>query len=451
VSGVHLDTVVRSIEALKSGIEGHVFPRAGEGYASAKRGQGTTPTAGRAPLAVVQARNAADVARTIEFARANDLDLSVRSGGHDMLGASTAAAGVVLDLCHMAQADLDPATGLVRVGGGARAGLLYGAGAAHGLVPVLGMSPHVGVGGLVLGGGIGWISGTQGAAVDHVVSVDVVTADGRFLTADAHQNADLFWALRGGGGNFGVATGFTLQMRRLDDVMAGTIRFRNVDARKFLASVGELLSDSPDGLDVEVSFSLAPDPSATLRFCWCGDPVGGEQVLRSLRALAPCPEAQLRRQRLADFVMDYGNASSLFLRGGEFAGLTQAAIDAVADLVGRGGPKDCAVGLLHYMHGALCRAAPASTPFVRPAGHILYNVVAPSASDAPPAAAVAWASQAWTVLQSASSTRIYPNYLCEDSEPAVRRAFGMHYDRLQVVKRTYDPDNFFHHNRNIRP
>lgn len=442
---------MKTVKALKDRVEGRVFVQSDEGYESAKRGLGTTSTIDRQPVLIVQAKNTDDVVRTIDFACSNELDMSVRSGGHDMLGASTTPHGVLLDLCQLSQASLDPKTGLVRVGGGARADLLYKIGAPYNLAPILGMSPHVGVGGLILGGGIGWISGTFGAAVDHVTAVDVITVDGRKLTADAHQNTDLFWALRGGGGNFGVATAFTLQLHPLAEVFAGIVRFENFNPVKLLTSLGDFLSESPDSLDIEISFTLASKPTATVRLCWSGHSVSGAHPLRSLQRLAKTSECSIKRQRLADFVMDYPRADNLFLRGGEIGGLTQPTIQTIAGIIDKGGPEGCTLGLLHYMHGALCKVPYNSTPFIRPCGHLLYNIVSPSEGRANDPEGVAWAIETWSALQPVSSVRTYPNYLCEENEEAVQSAFGKNYERLRAIKRVYDPTNLFRNNRNIRP
>ena len=439
---------MNSLTGLRGKLKGRLYAPSDAGYASAKRGKGTAPTDNRHPAMVVQAEGTHDVARTIEFARANDIELSVRSGGHDMLGASTTAGGIVLDLCRMNEVDLTPSTGLVRVGGGARAGVLFAAGNAHGLAPMLGMSPSVGIGGLTLGGGIGWLSGAHGAAVDHVLAVEVVTADGERITANADDHPDLFWALRGGGGNFGVATAFTLRMQPVARVLGGDIGFK-VEPERLLRFMREFLAESGDALDTELQFTLGPDPTATIRLCWSGDSAEGDRALRSLRGFAPVVLDNVGVQPFAAFVDGYAHAGTAFLRGGELNGLTDDAIGALAGVIDKGGPEGCGIGVLHCMHGALCRVPEDSTPFIRPPGHILYNIIAPWQGTEYQPDKVAWAMGAYEAMRPVSSERTYLNYLCEEGEDAVRRTFGPHYDRLRTIKHKYDPQNFFHNNRNI--
>jgi FAD/FMN-containing dehydrogenase len=365
-----------------------------------------------------------------------------------MLGASTAGS-VLIDLCRMDEVALDPSTNVIRAGGGARSGALFAAGRPHGVVPMLGMSPNVGIGGLALGGGIGWLSGAHGATVDHVLAVEVVTADGQHLKADARENPDLFWALRGGGGNFGVATAFTLRTLPLTSVLAGTLRFK-AEPRALLRFLREFLAASADTLDIALSITLGSDPTVAIRLCWSGDAAAGDRALRPLRRFAATTGDSVSVRPLADFVDDEPQVDGLFLRGGEFDGLTDAVIEALAAVVDEDGPKDCEIGLLHYMHGVLCRAAADDTPFVRPCGHVLYNIVAPWRAGARENENVAWALATAQTLKAVSSARTYVNYLCEEDEATVRRTYGPHYDRLRALKRAYDPDNVFRNTRNIR-
>lgn len=439
------------MDALRNSLAGNLFSREDEGYGSVKRGRGSTPTDARWPQAIVQAKSVDDVARAIAFSREHDLDLSVRSGGHDMLGASTSAAGLLLDLSLMDQVELDPAAARVRVGGGALAEGLFDIGAPHGLAPVLGMSPDVGIGGLILGGGIGWISGQFGAAVDHVVAIDVVTADGRAISASVHENPDLFWAMRGGGGNFGVATAFTLRMVPLREVVTASITYRAADPAFLLTSVAEILLEAGDPLDLDLSFTLGSDPHASVTLCWCGDRVAGERVAGRLSRIAGTVSHGTVMQPLAAFVGSQADGQPMFLRGGELDHLGPPTVEAIAEVVGRGGPDGCSVGLLHYMHGELCRVPINATSFVRPKGHLLYNIVASTSDCAVEPAGIAWACATWESLRSVSSPRTYPNYLCNQDEGSIRAAFEPHYERLRVIKRAYDPDNVFHGNRNIRP
>ncbi|MFV3077700.1 FAD-binding oxidoreductase [Niveispirillum fermenti] len=437
------------VEKLRGVVKGPVFARSDAGYPAARRGQGTTPVEDRFPALVVQPDDAADIAHALEFAQRQDMDISVRSGGHDLLGASTTRTGMLIDLSRLTGIDLDPASRIARVGAGTRAGALTNAGAPHGLVPSLGMNPNVGVGGLTLGGGMGWVSGICGATVDTLLSVDLVTADGRVLRADADSNADLFWALRGGGGNFGVATAFTYNLHAIPQVLAGDIGFK-ADPVRFLRFLRDFLAQSPDALEVGTLFTLGPDPTVIVRLCWSGSLGEGEKVLAALRAFGPAILDTVRPQAFASFAGSATHFDNMFLRGGEFDGITDPVIDAFAEIIAKGGPKGCLIGLLHYLHGALCRVPAGSTPFIREPGHILYNIVAPWQGADLQQDRIDWAMATSQALKAVNSRKTYINYLSYEGDHHVRDAFGPYFERLQAVKRRYDPGNIFHNNRNIR-
>ncbi|WP_197277086.1 FAD-binding oxidoreductase [Sphingomonas profundi] len=439
----------RAIAALRGRLSGALFLPGDAAYPTVRQGKGTTPVEDRRPAVIVQPDSPADVARALEFARTQQLGVAVRSGGHDLLGASTPDGGVLIDLARLDRLALDPAARTLHAGGGARAGALTAAGAPYGLVPTLGMNPNVGIGGLTLGGGVGWLSGTCGATVDNLLSVDLVTADGRLLRADADEHPDLFWALRGGGGNFGVATGFTYRLHSVPQVLAGDIGFR-ADPAALLRFLRDYLARSPDALEIGVLFTLGKTPMAIVRLCWSGELAAGEKALAPLRAFAPAVIDTVKAQGFAAFAGAAPRFDTMFLRGGEFAGLSEPVIETFAGIVAAGGPQDCMIGVLHYIHGALCRAPAEATPFLRAEGNILYNIVAPWQGREAVPDKMAWAISASEALRPVNAARIYPNYLSYDGEDYVRAAFGPHYDRLRAVKRRYDPANVFRNNRNIR-
>lgn len=436
------------VEALRSKLRGALFLPDDPGYPAARRGGGSTPVYDRHPALVVQAAAPDDVARALEFARSQGLDVAVRAGGHDLLGASTPTRGLLLDLSRMNAICVDPRTGIARVGAGVRAGALTAAVAPHGLAPMVGMNPNVGIGGLTLGGGMGWLAGSRGATVDHLVEAELVTADGRLLKANARDHADLFWALRGGGGNFGVATSFTYRLQPLGPVLAGDIGFRAAPV-KALGFLRDMLAESPDELEIATLFTLDGSKGVMVRLCWSGAPEEGERVLRPLRAFAPIFLDTVKSQPYASFATAGLHFDNMFLRAGEFAGLTDPVIDAFAGIIDRGAPKGCMIGLLHYIHGALCRVPEDSTPFLRQPGHLLYNIVAPWQGEQRQQDKEEWALGASEALRAMNSRHIYINYLSYQGGDYVRDSFGPHYPRLRAIKRRYDPDNVFHNNRNI--
>ncbi len=441
----------QTAQGLRDKITGRLYTPTDAGYDSARRGLGPTPVTDRFPALVVQPESPDDIARTLEFARTHDLEVSVRSGGHDAFGASTTASGVVIDLCRMAAIRVDAATGTARAGAGARAGALTAAGGPLGLAPVLGTLGQVGLGGLTLGGGIGWLCGSYGAAVDHLLAVEMVTADGRFVQASARNHPELFWGLRGGGGNFGVATAFTYQLQTLAQVLGGTLVFKT-DIARFLRFLHGFLAESPDALDLVVVLPLQPRRTVTVRLCWSGDPAEGERVVAALKAFSPPVVDTIKPQAYHSFVETGGPPpfENQFWRGGEFDGLSESAIDALAAVLDRGGPEGCAIGILHYMHGALCRTPVGSTPFIRQSGHILYNVATSWHGTTAPQEKLAWVLDAAERFRPVNSAQTYINYLSYEGAAPVRDAYGSNFKRLAAIKNRYDPHNVFHNNRNIR-
>ncbi|MCE0768453.1 FAD-binding oxidoreductase [Pseudonocardia kujensis] len=448
-----LASALCSATGLREQLSGTAYVPQDPGYAAARRGAGTTPVGDdRRPAVVVLPESTDDIARTLEFALTSGLEVSVRSGGHDVLGASSPSSGVLLDLSMLSAVRVDPATGIARAGAGARSGALVSAAASSGRAPVLGMNPGVGLGGITLGGGIGWLCGSHGATVDTVLAVDVVTAHGRFVRADAEHEPELFWALRGGGGNFGVVTGFTFALPALDPIVAGMVVYRT-EPGPFLRFLDELLADSPDELDVAAAIWASPEPAAFLRMCWSGDAAGADTMVRRIRGFSPPVFDDVRTQTYAEFINQTPNRhfDTMFWRGGELAALGDAVTDTLTDLVDRRMPQDCTIYLLHYMHGALCRVPDGSTPLTRTPGHLLYSAIASWAGPHPVHGATDWVHRAAAAIEPVSNPATYVNYLSRDDDEAVRVAFGPHYDRLRAVKRAYDPDNVFRNNRNIRP
>jgi FAD/FMN-containing dehydrogenase len=440
----------RSVEALRGKLKGKLYAPTDSGYDIARRGLGSTPVEDRFPALVVQPNGPEDIARTLEFARKHGLEISVRSGGHDTFGASTTPTGVVIDLSEMSAISVDAATGIARAGAGARASMLNAAGSPYGLVPVLGTAGHVGLGGLTLGGGIGWLCGSHGATVDNLLGVEMVTADGRLVRASAQENPDLFWALRGGGGNFGVATSFTYQMQRVAQVLAGKLTFKT-DAAPFLRFMRDFLAQSPDELDLVVIIPVVSPQIVNVALCWSGSMEAGERTLAALKAFSAPVVDTVKMQSYSAFVsgavVPFENQ---YWRGGEFDGLSDKAIDAFSAILERGAPESCMISALHYMHGALCRTPAGSTPFIRQSGHILYYAVTTWAGANRPPEKVKWVQDTADQLRAVNSEQTYINYLSYEGAKPIRDAFGPHFGRLSAIKRKYDPQNLFHNNRNIK-
>ncbi len=390
---VPLDT-----HALRRAITGSVRLPSDVGYDEARIGASVTPVEDRFPALIVQPRTPDEVARALEFAQANTLAVSVRSGGHDVLGASTASGGMVIDLAGLTAVSVDVARGVALVGGGTRAGSLVTAAARHGFVPVVGGSNSVGLGGLTLGGGIGLTCGTHGAVVDNLVAAEVVAADGRVLRASAEQHPELFWALRGGGGNFGVVTSFTYRMPRLGAVFAGRITVRS-EATALLRFLRDFLASSPDELDVVVSICPGRVPVSVWSFCWVGDEVAGKRAIAPIRAGAMVIAEDVSWQPFERFMASNGPPARMLWRGGTLDGLEDASISALADLADSAAPPNCTLTIAHYMHGELCRVPDAAAPMLRQRGNVLFNVYTTWKGDTPPSDGTRWVRESAAAIR----------------------------------------------------
>jgi FAD/FMN-containing dehydrogenase len=441
------------LDRLRARLSGSLVTPGQPDYERLRRVAAFNPETDVDPLAIARCVDVDDVRRCLDYALTSGLDVAVRGGGHDVLGASTTPAGLVIDLAPMAGVAIDPARRFVRLGAGALSGAVMRTAGAHGLAPVLGCNPSVGVAGLTLGGGLGWLLGTEGAACDHLVGADIVTATGRLLRVDAEKRPDLFWALRGGGGNFGIVTSLDLRLADVSQALAGAIGVP-VEPPGALAALlrvyRDVMASAPDELALELNIAATPAPTATVLVCWTGDTGRGDRLLAPLRRLGPPRFDTLALGPFGRLAAGGALPPHLFWRGGSLDALGDEAIDALATAV-QGAPPGWNLGLGHVMHGQIVRADPAATPLVRRAGQMSYFVGAGWPAAGSGDAGMSWVRATMAALRPHSSPATYVNYLSDDREAAVRAAYGPNYDRLRALKRRYDPGNVFRHNRNIRP
>jgi FAD/FMN-containing dehydrogenase len=421
--------------------------------------------AARLPALVLQPASAHDVAAAVGFAREHGLLLSVKGGGHNIAGTSMAPGGLTLDLSRMREVSVDPQAKLAQVGPGCLLGEVDQATQAHGLATVLGFVSETGVAGLTLGGGFGYLARRFGWTVDNLVEVEIVTADGAIRTANRDQHPELFWALRGGGGNFGVVTRFSFRLHQVGPMITGGLIIWSAErAAEVLAAYRDLTESAPRELTAAAIARLAP-PAPFLPQAWHGKPIVGIQVCHSganadadlapVRALGnpivdllgPKPYVALQsmlnamepkwlhRYWKAEF---FPGLSSDFLDGFRESALqvtsplSQSVIFHVAGALNDHEDDDGAVGNrdAHYIGG--------------------FNATWPPGAPADPH--VAWARAGWARIRPFSTGGNYVNFqLAEDDSTRTAAAYGDNYQRLQTVKATYDPDNLFRVNRNIPP
>ena len=415
----------------------------------------------QAPLAILRAADAGDVATAIGFARRNDIDIAVRSGGHSLAGHSTGDGVLVIDMRDMRGLHVDLAAGTVWAGAGLTAGEVTASLAEHGMAVPFGDTGTVGIAGLTLGGGIGWLARKHGLAIDALEAVEIVTADGHVRTASETQHPDLFWAIRGGGGNFGVVTRFQYRMVPVGEVLGGAIFLPAT--RDVLRSLVPIAASAPEELTT-ISFIMptpplpfVPEqhhgqPSLALMFVYAGDPDDGQAAIAPFLAVAqPYGMAAMPMPYpgIYEFTKEGGVPAASTTRSLFMDVLDDASVDAILAAIDAA-PESYMIQL-RVFGGAMSRVPVTATAFAHRSAIVqvtIINVLAdPSAVDD----AVAWNRSLFSVLEP-KSTGVYVNFLEDEGEERIRAAYSpATYERLAAVKRRYDRWNVFHRNQNIRP
>jgi len=410
----------------------------------------------RHPALIARCSGPADVMEAVKFAAAHQLLVSVRGGGHSLSGQCVCEKGLMIDLAQMNSARVDPARRTATIEGGALLGALDREALAHGLATTAGTVSHTGVGGLTLGGGFGRLGRKFGLACDNVRAIDLVTADGKFLIANSKENKDLFWGLRGGGGNFGVATSFEFQLHRVNPVMVGgDLTYSFADAPAVLKFMFESAAHVPDELNMDVSLLRLPNDQRMLSInvCYNGDAAGADKALAGMRsirtpladtvALAPYVKLQQSGDARAAAGRKY------YIKGGFVQQSTDALIDVMmATIADAKLPLPQAVNM-QQAGGAIARVKPTATAFAQRA--IQYNmfVLASWADPAQSQSVGEWAHSAWKKIEP-HTHGFYVNEFNDDSG-RLKATYGVNYDRLVALKTRYDRNNLFRLNANVQP
>jgi len=463
------DVVVQSVSAdavelLRSRLRGELVERADDSYDEHRKVW--NGSIDRRPLLIARCAGVADVIAAVRFARDHDLRPAVRGGGHSFPGLSVCDDGIVIDLGLMkgVRVDLDRQT--VRAQAGVLLGELDRETQAFGRAVPAGIVTHTGLAGLTLGGGIGWIMRKYGLTIDSLVSADVVTADGELVVASEETNADLFWGIRGGGGNFGIVTEFEFRMHPVGpEVVAGPVFWAVEDTRRVLEFHREWTKDCPDELMTIVVQRRAPDLPIVPRHlvgklivgivaCWCGDVGEGERYLRTLKQFgAPVldlcvPKPYLAHQAMFDPSFRHGNC--YYVRSCDVADLSDGVIDAAVEF-GNSITSPITSVALWQMGGAVARVDDMATAFNGRNAGFTFNINGNSETMAGFEEQRRWARDYWDAL-APHHTSVYVNFLMEEGEERVRAAYGNEkYDRLKALKQKYDPTNLFRLNQNISP
>lgn len=409
------------------------------------------------PALIVYCTDPDDVRTTLDFARRGGMPISVRGGGHSMVGLSVCNGGVVIDISRMKGLKIDPGRGIVRVQAGLTLGEFVQETQVYGLATTTGTVSGTGMGGLALGGGIGWLMGKYGLTVDNLLSVDLTTADGQMLTVNDTEYPDLFWGVRGGGGNFGIATSFEFHLHPVDTVLAGKISYPLSRAREVLRFYREFTRAAPDELTAYAVLATISHgiPAISISLCYAGPVAVGERLIAPLRTFcSPLVDLIHPRSYLQAISSDTGapegrhydeHASSL-------PELSDDVIDLIADYsAARTSPASQV--LIQHMHGAARRVSPTASAFaLREVPYILNIVAAWNANEAQQAEAhTAWARAFQAAVRPFALQGVYPNFLGDEGEERVRASYGVNYERLVALKDRYDPTNVFRFNQNIKP
>jgi FAD/FMN-containing dehydrogenase len=446
-----------SPQQLQEALSGPVLAPGDPGYDEARRIH--NGLIDKHPALIARCLHTADVVEAVNFGRESGLEISVRGGGHNVAGKAVTEGGLMIDLALMKGIHVDTARGVAWAQPGVRIGEYDRATAAFGLATPTGVVSSTGIAGLTLGGGLAWLMGKYGMAVDNLVSAEVVLASGAIVTASEKADSDLFWAIRGGGGNFGVVTSFEYRAHPLTSVLGGPVLHPLAAASELFSFYREFASDLPDELGTQAAFLHAPDGSGTklcaIAVCHAGDDAErADGDVRPAREFGS-PIADMV-QRVPYPVMNTG-VDWLFPEGvfsywksAFFSELSDQAIEIMIAALERAPSELCAL-VLEDFHGAVTRIAPTTTayPHREPGFNLL--LISGWTDHAQTDACMAWARETFEAISPHMADRSYTNYLSADDHDRVRQAYGHNLERLVELKRRYDPDNLFRLNHNISP
>ncbi|WP_313371459.1 FAD-binding oxidoreductase [Achromobacter animicus] len=453
-----------TLEDLRAAVRGQILSAGDAGYDDARKIWNATVD--RRPGVIARCAGPADVRRAVDYARENQLVISVRGGGHNIAGTAVCDDGMMIDLSPMKSVRIDPVRARAFVEPGATLSDLDHEAQAFGLAVPLGINSTTGVAGLTLGGGFGWLTRRFGMTVDNLVSADVVTADGQLLHASDSENPDLFWALRGGGGNFGVVTMFEFQLHPVGpEVYGGLVVIPLEQARDALARYRDALPTMPQELTVWAVLRQAPPlpflpaavhgkPIIAFASCYTGGVDKGPDALQVVRGLGdpygehlgPMPYAAW--QKAFDPLLTPGARN--YWKSHNIGELEDGLIDAVVSAVQNVPSPQCEIFFGHIA-GAAMQVPVSATAYPHRAAQFAMNVHGRWDDPKDDERCIAWARDIFKATEPWSQGGVYVNFLTQDETARVGAAYGENFDRLVQVKTRYDPHNLFRHNQNIKP
>ena len=449
-------SVAGAVSALPSRFAGQLLDQDNPQYDEARRVH--NGLVDKRPALIARCRGVADIADAVNLARKQNLEVAVRGGGHNVAGRATVDGGVMIDLSLMKGIHVNPKARTVRAQGGATWAEFDRETQFHGLATTGGAVSSTGIAGLTLGGGLGWLMGEYGLAVDNLLSVEIVTADGGVLRASDLENPDFFWGVRGGGGNFGVVASFEYRLHPVGPmVTGGLVAHAFSGARDVLQFYREVTTSLPDELTVYAGLIHAPDGSklAAIAVCHCGSPNDGEVATRRIKAFgSPAMDTMGRMEYCQQTSMldaAYPKGALNYWKSSFLADLSDEAIRTMIDCFAKC-PSPMSQVFLEHIHGAATRVGVSDSAFPhRTEGYnllLLSQWMDSSDNDR----CITWARESYAAMQPFAAAGRYVNYLDHDEAgDPVAAAYGPNYRRLRELKAKYDPDNFFHMNQNIQP
>ena len=463
MAGLHVittdgaDTTIddAALEAFKTGLRGELLRPGDPGYDDARKVW--NGMIDKRPALIARCAGVADVIAAVNCARSNNLLVSVRGGGHNITGNAVCNGGLMIDLSRMKSVRVDPAKRTAR----AEAGLTWGEynreTQAFGLASTGGVVSTTGIAGLTLGGGLGWLMGKHGLSCDNLLSADMVTADGQFLTASASEHSDLFWGLRGGGGNFGVVTSFEYRLHPVDSVLAGMVLHPMANAKDVLRFYREYARSAPDELTAFAALMTSPEgaPVVAIIVGYIGPMAEGERLVAPVRKFgSPIvdtigPMSYVQLNTMFDAAFPYGGVQRYW----KSSFLKHLGDDVLDILVTRAAtmPSPMSMVGFFHVHGAASRVKPNETAFGLRDDQWDYDVISQWLNPGESAHHIQWTREFWTAVEPFATGEVYVNHLDAEEGTRIRAAYSDNYERLVALKNKYDPTNLFRLNQNIKP
>ena len=463
MAGLHVTTTIgvdttiddAALEAFKTSLRGELLRPGDPGYDDARKVW--NGMIDKRPALIARCTGVADIIDAVNFARTNELLVSVRGGGHNITGNAVCDGGLMIDLSRMKSVRVDPVKRTAR----AEAGLTWGEynreTQAFGLASTGGVVSTTGIAGLTLGGGLGWLMGKHGLSCDNLLSADIVTADGQFLTASAREHPDLFWGLRGGGGNFGVVTSFEYQLHPVDSVLAGMVLHPMAKAKDVLRFYREYARSAPDALTAFAALMTSPEgaPVVAIVVGYIGPIAEGERLVAPVRKFgSPIadtigPMSYVQLNTMFDAAFPYGGVQRYW----KSSFLKHLGDDVLDILVTRAAtmPSPMSMVGFFHVHGAASRVHANETAFGLRDDQWDYDIISQWLNPEESAHHIQWTREFWTAVEPFATGEVYVNHLDAEEATRIRAAYSDNYERLVALKNKYDPTNLFRLNQNIKP